>query len=221
MAGIFNQRWSVKTAAASANSYTFKSSTSAVFGLGGGTTSSIATTGAKLIVVGIWWNRAGGASAANLTDSKGNTWTKLTEQDNINIGTVLYYCISPAVGPGHTFSTTSNFVGIGVLAVTDTGTPFFDQESGANQNASGNLQPGSITPSVNNCLVVTAFGSFNGITSGGPAIPTGYTQVARNTTSTAEAGGMGYKIQTTASAENPTWNDSGSSETAVLATFKP
>lgn len=194
-------------------------SVNGVFGASGGTTSAIDTTGAELLVAGIWCLTSAGE---NLSDSKGNTWTKLTSQINFGMDVVLYYCINPTVGSGHTFSTTSHFVGVGVAAFSSTGSgPTYDTQNGANQNASGNLQPGSITPAVNGSVVVTAFGSFNGSTSGGPAIPTNYIGVARNTTSTAEAGGLGFWIQTTATATNPTWNDNGSSECAVIASWKP
>lgn len=197
--------------------YTFKNSLSAVFGAIGGTTSSMDTSGSNLLVACIWDLAAAGN---NISDSKSNTWTALTAQTNANLSSVCYYVLNPTVGTGHTFTTTSHFVGVGVLAMsTSGGTPVFDQQSGSAQNSPGTIQPGSLTPTVNNSLVVTAMGSFNGTT--GPSMPTGYTQVASNTTSTAEAGGMGYKIQTTASAENPTWTSDGSSETANLAVFKP
>lgn len=195
--------------------YTFVSSSASVFGTSGGTTGTLDTTGAELLVVCIWDLTAGGQ---NLSDNKSNTYTQLTVETNFGQSSVCFYDLTPTVGTGHTWTTTSRFVGVGVLAMSTTGTPAFDQESGHSQNASGNIQPGSLTPTVNDSLIVTAFGSFNG---SAPSMPTGYTQVASNTTSTAEAGGMGYKIQTTASAENPTWNGSGSSLTVNLAIFKP
>ena len=194
---------------------------SGVFGVAGGTTSAIDTTGSSGIVGGIWWNNGvGNLVLANFTDSKSNTWTKLTEQfqPGPNISAVLYYCANPTVGTSHTFSTTSHFVGIGVLALSGTNTSsFFDLQNGTSAGSGGNIQPGSITPSQNGEVVVSAFGSFNGTS---PSMPTGYTQVAANTTSTAEAGGMGYKIQTTAAAENPTWNSTGSNQAVVIASFK-
>lgn len=190
-------------------------STSFVFGATGGTSSAIDTTGATGIFAAIWYLTSAGQ---NFSDSKGNIWIPLTTQTNIGISCVILYCANPIVGTGHTFSTTSHFVGGGVLAVTGNGTSPFGAESGSNANASGNLQPGSLTPSVNNCILITAFGSFNGTA---PTTPSGYTSIANNTTATAEAGGMAYKIQTTASAENPTWNSTGSSQSAVLAYFTP
>lgn len=193
------------------------SSRAAVFGSTGGTTSSIDTTGANFIVIGLWRHTA--FWSLTLSDNKSNTWTQLTEQTNVNQGCVLFYSVNPTVWTWHTFTTGAWFVGVGVWAFSGVATSSpFDLQNGFARNSSGNIQPWSITPTVNDCLVVTALGSFNGAQ---PSMPTGYTQIAANTTGTAEAGGMGYKIQTTASTENPTWNGTGTSLAVVIADFKP
>lgn len=201
--------------AAASNTYSLIQSSGDVFGASGGTTGNKNTSTANLIVVGIWCLTSAGE---NLSDNQSNIYTKLTSQIDFGMDVVFYYKISPTTSSTHTFTTTSHFVGVGVQSWLSTGTPVFDQESGNHANASGNLQPGSLTPSVNNCICITAFGTFNGAA---PTTPSGYTSTANNATSTAEGGGMAYLIQTTATATNPTWNGTGSSQCAVLAIFKP
>lgn len=193
------------------------SSRADVFGSTWGTTTAIDTTWANFLVVGIW--RHTGFGSLTLSDSKGNTWTQLTERVSVSQGCVLFYCANPTVWTGHTFTTWAWFAGVGVGAFSGvrTSSPF-DLQNGNVLNAPWNIQPWSITPTANWALVVTAFGSFNGAA---PSMPTWYAQIASNTTSTAEAGGMGYKIQTSAAAENPTWNSSGSAQATVIADFLP
>ena len=181
---------------------------------GGGTTSAVTTTGANLIVCGLWWHTG---SSASFFDSKTNSWTQIGFQSNGFMGTALYYCIGPTTGSGHTFRTNSNFSGIGMVAVSAGGaTPTFDRVIGSNSSTSP-LTTGSLTPVNNSELYVTAIGSFNGAL---PAMPVGYTYVGANTTSAAEAGAMGYKIGTTTGAENPSWTTTGTNNTAVLGFFK-
>lgn len=196
--------------------YTFVRSNSGVFGSGGGTTTGVDTSGANLIVVGIWYHT--GFGTATISDSKSNSWTALTAYTNFGQGVKLFYCENPTVDSGHTITTNAGYCGVGMLAVSSTGSITYQTVTGAAANASGNLQPGSITPSVNDSILVTAFGSFNGAA---PTTPSGYTSIANNTTGTAEAGGMAYKIQTTASAENPTWNGTGTSQAATMMCFNP
>lgn len=205
----------IRPSTAVSYTYSLVQSSGDVFGSSGGTTGNKDTRTANLIVVCLWYHAG---TAANISDNQGNTYTGLTAKIDNNQGSKCYYKINPTTSATHTFTTTSHFVGVGVQSWKSTGTPVFDQESGFAQNASGNIQPGSLTPSVNNSIAITSMGAFNGAA---PTTPSGYTSTANNTTSTAEAGGMAYVIQTTATATNPTWNGTGSSETAVLAIFKP
>jgi hypothetical protein len=191
------------------------------FGGTGGTTAAINTTGANLIVVGLTYRQNGGA---NLSDSKGNTWTQLTkyEGSGAQSGVVFYYCASPTVGSGHTFTTTSIFCGlcVGAFSGARTSSPS-DQQNGQFVVTLGTtLTPGSIAPSVNNCVVLTTCMNFNGTA---PIVPTGYTSIGTWPTSTAFAGGCAYKIQTTASTENPSWGNmnAGSNGAANIASFFP
>ncbi len=66
------------------------------------TTDAVDTTGANLIVVAV--HNYTVATVAP-TDSKGNVWSALTRRTSSGSDSVqLYYCLSPTVGTGHTFS---------------------------------------------------------------------------------------------------------------------
>lgn len=195
----------------------------------GGTTTGADTSGADLIVVALEYYKASGS---NLTDSvgggAGNTWTALTDYQNpaANSAVRIYYCSNPTVGASHTFSTTSDFSGLCVLAVSGarTATSPFDQEIGDTGGFAGATQgPGSITPSVNGCLVVTGFYQN---TAGAPAptVPAGYTAIGTPwPTATAFTGGAAYQIQTTATATNPPWTPGsvGNNYAVNAASFMP
>lgn len=176
----------------------------------GGTTTGADTTGADLIVVALEYYKASGA---NLTDSvgggAGNTWNALTDYQNpsANSAVRIYWCTPTNVGVSHTFSTTSDFSGLCVLAVSGarTASTPFDQEVGATGGTSGATQgPGTLTPSVNGCLVVTGFYQ-NAAGGTSPTIPAGYTTMGTWPTATAFSGGAAYQIQTTATATDPPW----------------
>lgn len=197
------------------------------FGSGGGTTGGVDTSGADLLVVGVNYHRSF-VGATPLSDSKGNTWTLIDTADS-GLGAIcrLYYCTPGGnVGTGHTFSTTTGFSNIFALAFSGARTattPFDQSNKGSNNTAS--VATGSITPSVNDCVVVTVYGGFNPgaaptMTSGGASftVPTGFSIA----TSTSEAGAESYSIQTTATAVNVTWTSTSSvHSTAIIASFFP
>lgn len=191
---------------------------SGVFGSGGGTTTAIDTTGATGLIIGLWWNRSSPFNG-RLSDSKANAFSSTTLQHSGAGNVQLFYVAAPTVGSGHTFTTLENFAGIGILALNGTANPISDKQSGAvSVTGFGNLQPGSITPSFNNSIIVSAFTDFNGPV---PTFPAGYTVLAANPTATAEGGGMCFKIQTSLAAENPLWTAAGSTsnECVVIANF--
>ena len=182
------------------------------------TTSGIDTTGATLIVLAV--NAfADPAGSGTLSDSKGNTWTGLTTYNSFSALFIrLYYCASPTVGSGHTFTwaSTGQNPGICVQAYSGAATSSpLDQQSGA----SGDNQPGSVTPSENNEVLVTALTIFGSVSS----VDSGFT-ISDSFVGTAFATDMGiaYKIQTTAGAENVTWNGGAGESTSAcnIATFK-
>ncbi len=187
------------------------------------TTGAINTTGANFLVLVV-------ASLDNtgvtISDSKANTWTPRTNRvgtpdlqvyDANATGTAI-------VGTGHTFTATSTaqMPALAVIAFSGVATAaIFDVENGTSFAGVASVQPGSVTPTVNNEVLVT--GLSNDVAQLGPTIDTGFTRsdfvdfVATLTNGVA----MAYKIQTTAGAENPTWSWTFASNGAVsMATFK-
>jgi hypothetical protein len=188
------------------------------------TTSAIDTTGATLIVVA--FDEVDGLALATVSDNKGNTWTPLTARDN-GAGplTQLVYCIAPTVGSGHTFTITSTSTFIsGHLAVQawSGGAGTFDVQNGGTPAFGTSAQPGSVTPSVNNSLIITSVSADND-----SALPltinSGFTVSDTSRTDGAYLFGMAYFVQGTAAAINPTWSwaGTGSDIAAAIATFKP
>lgn len=190
------------------------------------TSSEINTTGATFLVANIVWFKPAGSFS--FTDSYGNTWTPLTArfaQDYAS--TRLYYCFPPAnkVGSGHTFSVTTDAPGIAVAAFSGVNPAGTIQESGAGSGGLGSgtqtAQAGSLTPGANGSLIIHG----SNIVGTSPSINSSLTLVS----SAFEAGkafgcNLGYLIQTTAAAINPTltWNNgSGGERCIALATFAP
>lgn len=191
-------------------------------GANGGTTSSIDTTGATLLVVLI--SEYLGAVGFSLSDSKGNSWTGLTQKTASSVAQCrIYYTIPTSVGSGHTFtySGAGGYPVIMVMAFSGTkATAAFDVENGATTSSGTTLQPGSVTPSENNEVVVTVVSENNGST---PTIDSGYTatDTAAAVGGTCTQGGAAYIVQTSAAATNPTWTIGASSDiAAAIATFK-
>lgn len=184
--------------------------------LGPITTAAIDTTGADLIVLGGQYYTAIGTPS----DNKGNSWTLgiASGTGGGTGGAVLYYCRGGVAGAGHTFSWNGNYGPLQVLVFSGSAAVPQDQFNGSPSNA----QPGSITPSVNNSLVISAAAnasaSINSIDSGftlrsdlnlpfvsGPSI----------------GGATAYLIQTVAAAINPTWSPFASGQFgSVIMSFK-
>lgn len=190
------------------------------------TTGAVDTTGATGLVL-IASTYAGGGAVDSISDSKGNTWTALTPQATSFPRVTIYYSIPTSVGSGHTFTNTvtAGFPSLAVYALAGThATTFYDSvQSGANSNsgAATSLQPGSVTPSQANCIVITGFGNDPG--AGSLAIDSSFSTPLVTTYLAANHEGVGaaYIIQTSASAVNPTWSWSGGARaSAPIAVFR-
>jgi hypothetical protein len=187
-----------------------------------GTTAGIDTTGATLIVLFVHQDTA----AQGVSDSKGNTWTSLTSQTGGVSGTNntgrLWYCVNPTVGSGHTFSAAVAYGAIAALALAGNAAVPFDQENGSGSTSSvTSRQPGSITPSEDDCIVVAGTGI--GGSNSNHAIDGGFTIAGdlNGISGTQYGGFIAYLIQTSATAANPTssWTTSNVSA-SVIASFK-
>lgn len=182
----------------------------------GFTSDPIDTTGASLIVIHV----ASYIQVATPTDSQGNTYTALTEQVTDPHGR-LFYCVAPSVNSGHTFTNPTNgsYASMHVRAFSGTHASPFDQQNGTTISANTSGQPGSITPSEDGCLVITGLG----VAAQNPSIGGGYTAaVANHNGGSSYGSGLGYLIQTTAGATNPTWSWTENVIAALtIASFKP
>lgn len=168
------------------------------------TTAAINTTGANLLVAAITrWT----GGTATLTDSKGNTWTALTENTYTTVGCRLYYCVNPTVGTGHTFSEsgTTTYATLCVAAFASGATSATLDQSATNGDGNTFLDVGPLTPSTSGQLIITALGfDVNEVV----AINSGFTitnQVAL-AAGQHEGGAMAYLIQGAAAAVTPRWS---------------
>lgn len=195
---------------------------------GTGTTGTCDTTGADLIVlVGVY--DSGGTGT--FSDSKGNSWTLCTRPattiENLASGSYvrIAYCYAPSsVGASHTFSISPSYGSIHAIAFSGAAAAPLDvQAAGYGSNAANATtnQPGTATPSVDNCLLVAGLGVGD---SGNPSsIDSSFTLSTGISASTGVrwGGALAYLIQTTAGAVNPTWTWTNSSANgAVMAAFQ-
>lgn len=186
------------------------------------TTTGIDTTGATIIVAELAsWS----AIDPTFTDSKGNSWTALSQAGDIggHSYSKLYYCINPtSVGAAHTFtaSSTSGAPSINVACFSG-GAGNFDQQAVAHTVDNGGavvLSTGTITPTGSNQLVIT--GVATAVTNGTTitAVDGGFT-ITDTVSSTANCsgGGLAYLIQTTIAAANPQWTTAGAAPNQISA----
>jgi hypothetical protein len=187
-----------------------------------GTTAGTNTTGANLIIISASWF----SGAATISDNKGNTYTALAAHGDTDgqYSNQFYYCVSPTVGSGHTFTLAAAFGVINVAAFSlSSGTPAFDTQNGLNFSFANttSFQPGSVAPAGNNELFVTsAAWNQTGVSAsiGSSFIITDQAQQGAN----ALSGALAYKIQTAGGSENPTWTFSGTinAGSSSIAVFK-
>lgn len=172
-------------------------------------TVTLDTTGATFIVVMI--SDFGGAGASTLTDGKGNTTGAALETQNspAQARLRLFAYIPSSVGSGHTFkSTGTTYATIAVAVFTGNGASPNDQHTGTTFTDVTSVSSGSITPSQDNELIVTAIGS-----GGALGVPTYSVDSVITITDQGdfsngnwEGGALAYKIQTTAAAINAGWS---------------
>jgi len=197
------------------------SSTIGQTGPNSATTTAINTTSANLIVVFIS-SYAGGATVDGvLSDSKGNTWIGLAgySAPTFPIRSRLYYCLNPSVGTGHTFTITGNDTYASIGANAYSGVGGLESESGNSANPATTLQTGNLNPLFNNSLLITGL-SFGAASTASIDSSFIISNQANWNSGVSEGGAVAYKIQTSASAENPTWTIGSSTQmSTVMAVF--
>lgn len=185
------------------------------------TTPAVNSTGATLAVVTIS-NFVGSACSVTLTDSKGNTYTPVANSVSANQNACIWYSCNPVVGTGHTFSGTGNYTNIAALVYSGTTTSACLGSHSEGSNAGSTVQPGSVTPSNNNSLLITVLATDQNVSF---SIDSSF-----NVEQQIPSGGVSLSIatadqvQTTATTRNPTWtlgSGATSSNAAAIAVFKP
>lgn len=198
--------------------YTFLTSTS----IAGNTTSPINTTGADLIIFGAV---SSDGDTLTFSDNKGNSWSPGSKSGAGWMESIIAQSVPSSVGIGHTFSISGgSFESIYVFAFSGSNAAPVDQSAGATGSVGANaLNPGSITPSVNNSLIVSLVGLYTGASPNptlGGLSPQEQVAPAAGIT---YGGAMGYAIQTAKAATTQAWawaNGIGA-PAARIASFKP
>lgn len=193
--------------------------------INGGTTGSINTTGANLIVVGVSDYRVSGFPT--VSDNKSNSYTSLTPSDDgVTCRATLFYVASPTVGSGHTFTVagTGIYASIFVAAFSGmAGSPFDVENGNATASPWDTLATGSVTPSQAASVVASVI-SWNIVPdSGSMSVGSSYIITDQLQTSNGNylGGAFAYKILSSASAQNPVWDYSETppSGAAAIAAF--
>jgi hypothetical protein len=186
----------------------------------GGVSGSVNTSGASILIGCV----AATNPAPAPTDSKSNSWSlAATLPGSFGGGMAIYYATNPTVGSAHTFTSQGVTPSGCFMAFSGANTTApFDQAS-AGANGAGTVQPGSLTPSQDGCLLVVVVGVDE---TTGESADSGFIVVDF------EAVGSGtqwssasiYFVQSTAAAINPTitsgGTDSGPTYT-IMADFLP
>jgi len=195
---------------------------------GGGTTSGIDTS--TVTYMQVWVSSYSGTNVIGsgaLHDNKSNTFNFVGfANDGLNISRLcIWDCLNPTVGSGHTFTLDNAGGAIGgsfpSIAIVGTkgnaASSVIDQGSGTSSTASGtSVQPGSITPSTNNQLVIAGASVLGAWSSGGVS---GMTLLDSLPGDGVNYQGIiiGYTIQSSATPINPTfsWTTSENNSAAI------
>jgi hypothetical protein len=198
-----------------------------------GTTSSNAATTGSLDTTGCDFFALIGTSLSEttplaITDSKSNSWNALTLYpiNSNNRSIQIHWSRPTSVGTGHTFTGTLSGQFPGIVVMGFSGSDASPYDGTENGNAPGGTvttrQPGSITPSQADCLLITG-AMLDLHTGANPDIGGGFTLGAflPFTSGQSVATGGAYLIQTTANPANPTWSWSGAQLAAAnIAAFR-
>lgn len=196
-------------------------------GIGTATTVGIDTTGATLLVITVSGNNP--CDSSTVTDSKSNTWhvslvANLPDGDSNCIWYAYDKSGSPlVVGSGHTVSVNNAFVAITFSAWkgTLTGSDPLDAANSNNGNSGlTTVQPGSISPTYKNELVITTMAAGGGTAY---TIDSPFTVGGSLLFSSGNFFGnaMAYSVQTDKTVANPTWSAGGSTTLgATIASFR-
>jgi Alpha-L-arabinofuranosidase B, catalytic len=183
----------------------------------GATSSPIDTTGTNLTVIEVFWSHGSNINP-RIFDNKGNTYTFIGSPAIASGGLAsqFYMCAGCAVGAGHTFGIDDGGGAsvFGTIAVETfknvAGAPLQTTPVGfvGAAGTASSLQSGYVSPDMNCTVVVTGVGTQPASGNAtNPTAPAGYTltDTTNNSPTFSIAVSMAYKIETTATAENPNW----------------
>lgn len=173
------------------------------------TTAAINTTGATLLVVSIGDCNSACGSVPFIppSDNVSNSFTNIYLTQSTD---AIYYVVNPVTSTSYKLTAACNstacYPSACVMAFSNTNSSSLDQKNNNFLASSFTIQPGNVSPTLNNELVVTAelagiagTASINGSFSGNVV------------TNGAQGAGISYMIQTTSTSENPTWTITGGS----------
>lgn len=172
-------------------------------------------TGANLLVAAL-----AAISTAGPTDSSGNTWT-LVFSSAVDSGELsLFYCANPVVSSSQTIAFAADYSSCCVASFAGVAAAPLDQKLiGTQATGVTTVRPGSIVPSQNNCLVISAVGSHNVASS--VSVDSGLTLLDYEdfVTSSAYGSALAFYIQPVAASIDPTWtyNASVDAVAAILS----
>jgi hypothetical protein len=187
------------------------------------TSPGINTTGANLLIVVVTVDN-GGAYLAIYDTIAGhsNTYTFAKSQAAAGTATTYtYYCANPTyVGSGHVFnvSVANGYESIYAAAYSGAASSPLDAvTNSATNNANATIQPGSMTPTCTNELVITGMFTEGGAT---PTISGATVRQARSSGGANWGGGLADSIQTAIVAINPTWTVASGHNAATIVAFQ-
>ena len=198
-------------------------------GENGSQTTEIDATGATLLV-GFAATFNGGSYV--FSDNYGNTWTLITYYPPYgpsDAGVDLWWCAPAHTGPGYFAAAYGmncySLCGVAAFNGPTTPLPYQQSKFAGPTFPQSDIEPGPITPPLDNCLLVTA---LNDEDVGNPPLPSiadpTWTVLSVNQVSEVTyGGGLAWKIQTAAATENPQWEfpENGDYAIAAMADFLP
>lgn len=187
---------------------------------GNGTSVAISTVAASIELACVAADQSNG-SGQTVSDNRGNTWARITRIPGSggSFQTELWYAFVTSANASTTITYSGNFARFAAASFSGTATSSVldGAVTSATQSFSTSLQPGSITPSQANGMLATCFAADPSAAT--IAINGGFT-ITDSATANLMVG-LGYLVQTTATAANPTWSGYASTTAhAAMQAFK-
>jgi hypothetical protein len=187
------------------------------------TTSALNTNGANFILVAA----AAVIHAGTVTDSNRNTWTALPPNGlaGNGAGMHLFYCYNPIVSSAQTFTYSDPgivYPSIAVAAFSGVAANPFDVQNGSYVfSGSGTVQTGSITPTQDGELIISAIGDQS---NSADSINNSFNIIEHQNYGNGFGISLAYLIQGAAAPINPSWTmgtqTPGAYQAYTVASFK-